>query len=103
VLLTGREPDHIPGPNLLDRSAFTLSPAASSRDNEGLTEGMGMPCSPRTWLEGDAGALNQRGIGCLEKRIDPNGSGEPICRPLSGRLRADSFDLHASELLALNL
>src|ERR1022692_2289987 len=36
VLLAGREPDHLTGPDLLDRSAFALRPAAASRDDEGL-------------------------------------------------------------------
>src|ERR1700756_5316817 len=43
VLLAGREPDHITGPDLLDRSAFALSPAAARRDDEGLTERMRVP------------------------------------------------------------
>ncbi len=57
VLLAGREPDHITGPDLLDRSPFALSPAAAGRDDEGLTQRMGMPCSSRAGLESDAGAL----------------------------------------------
>ena len=58
VLLAGREPDHIAGPDLLDRSALALSPAAAGRHDQGLTERMRMPCGPRARLEGDAGALN---------------------------------------------
>src|SRR5271167_794668 len=45
VLLAGREPHHITRPDLLDRSAFALDPTAASRDDEGLTERMRMPCS----------------------------------------------------------
>jgi hypothetical protein len=37
VLLAGREPDYITGPDLLDRATFALNPAAASRDDEGLT------------------------------------------------------------------
>ena len=55
VLLAGREPDHITGPDLLDRSAFALNPAAAGRDDESLTEWMRVPCSPRARLEGYAG------------------------------------------------
>src|SRR5665811_2139905 len=36
-LLAWREPHHVTGPNLLDRSAFTLGPAAARRYNERLT------------------------------------------------------------------
>jgi hypothetical protein len=41
VLLGGREPDHVAGADLLDWSAFALSPAASGGDNESLSERMG--------------------------------------------------------------
>jgi hypothetical protein len=67
-----------PGPDLLDRSAFALSPAAARRDDEGLTERMRVPCGTCTRLEGNAGALNQRRIGRLKKRIDPHRAREPL-------------------------
>src|SRR5262250_2888093 len=59
VLLAGREPDHITGPDLLDRSAFALDPAAASRDDESLTEWMRMPCRPCARFESYAGTLNE--------------------------------------------
>src|SRR6266567_1238779 len=71
VLLARREPDHITGSNLLDRSPFALNPAAASRDDESLTERMPVPCSPRARLEGHAGTLNECRIGCLKERVDP--------------------------------
>ena len=78
MLLSGRDPNHITGPDLLDRAAFALSPATASRDDESLTKRMRVPCSPRAWLERYAGALNKRRIGCLKKRIDPHGASEPL-------------------------
>ena len=33
MLLAGREPDHVTGPDLLDGSAVSLNPAAASRHN----------------------------------------------------------------------
>src|SRR5712692_8193543 len=78
VLLAGREPDHITGPDLLDRPAFALNPAAASRDDESLTEWMRVPCSPRARLEGYAGTLNKCRIGCLKERIDPYSASEPL-------------------------
>ena len=66
VLLAGREPDHITGPDLFDRSAFALDASAASRNDESLTEWMRMPCSPRTRLESYAGTLNECRIGCLK-------------------------------------
>ena len=78
VLLAGREPDHITGPDLLDRAAPALRPAAASRDDERLTERMRMPCRPRARLEGYAGALNECRIGRLKKWIDPYRASEPL-------------------------
>ena len=72
VLLAGREPDHIAGPDLLDRPAFALSPSAARRNDKSLTEGMRVPCSPRPRLEGNARALNERRMrGAGEERILP--------------------------------
>jgi hypothetical protein len=33
VLLAGRKPDHLTGPDLFDRSALALNPAVASRYN----------------------------------------------------------------------
>jgi hypothetical protein len=82
VLFAGREPDHITGPDLLDRSAVALGPAKAGRHNERLTERMRMPRGPGTRLERDAGALNQCRIRRLKKRIDPYRAREPLRRPL---------------------
>ena len=46
-------------------------------------------------------ALNQRWIRGLKKLINPYGACEPLCRPLSGRLRANSSDVHFIQLLPL--
>ena len=78
VFLAAREPDHIARPYFLDRINPALHAAASSGDDEGLTEGMGMPGCPRTRLKGDAGALNERRIRSLKKRIDPYRAREPL-------------------------
>jgi hypothetical protein len=65
MLLAGREPNHITRMDFLNWATVTLSPATARGDNECLTERMRMPGRPSTWLQGDAGALNQRRIGCL--------------------------------------
>src|SRR5205823_117268 len=80
--------------DFLDRPAPTLRPATACRDDESLTERMRMPRSPRTRLESDAGALNQCWIGRLKERIDTYRTGEPLCRSLDRRLRANSLDVH---------
>jgi len=78
VLLAWREPDHIAGPDELDRSAFALSPATSCCDDESLSERMRVPRSPRARLECDARALNPCRIGRLKQGIDAHRAGEPV-------------------------
>jgi hypothetical protein len=78
VLLAGREPDHVARPDLLDGSAFALDPAAAGSDDESLTERMRVPCRPRAWLEGHAGALNECRVGRLKEWIDSDGTREPL-------------------------
>src|SRR5437016_2398696 len=55
VLLSGREPHHVTRPNLLNRSAFALGPAAARRYDERLTERVRMPGRARARLESYAG------------------------------------------------
>jgi len=78
VLLAGRKPHNIAGADLLDRSAFSLSPSATRRDDERLSERVRVPRRPRTRLERYAGALYKGRIGRLEERINPNRAGEPF-------------------------
>ena len=86
VLLARREPDHVAGPDFLDRPALALRPAAAGRHDQRLAQRVRVPRGPGARLEGDAGAGDARRIGRLEQRIDPNRAGEPIRRPLAGRL-----------------
>ena len=78
MLLARRGQHHISRTNLLDVSIFSLNPALAGRDDEGLTEGMSMPCSPCSRLECNAGGLNKRRIRRLKKRIHPNISSKPV-------------------------
>src|SRR5215469_4067074 len=66
MLLAGREPDNVTGPDLFDRTAPALRPATAGHNDESLTERMHVPCSMRARLEGYARALHQRRIGCLK-------------------------------------
>src|SRR5262245_4785499 len=63
VLLAGRKPDHVARPDLLDRAALALRPAAAERDDQGLAERMGMPGGASARLERYAGAADACGIG----------------------------------------
>ena len=67
----------------------------SSRDDERLTERMRVPCGPRPRLERNAGALDQRWLRRLKKRIDSYRASEPLRRSLGRRLRTNSSDFHS--------
>src|SRR5579883_2033522 len=54
----GGTPDDIAGTDLRDRAAPTLRPAQAGSDDQGLTQGMGVPGGACTWLEGDARATD---------------------------------------------
>src|SRR3954453_1750590 len=103
VLLAGREPDDIAGPDLLDRAAFTLNPTEARHDEQGLAERMRVPGRARARLKGDQGTGDACRIRRAEQRVDPHCSCKPLCRALSGRLRTTSFDFHSQSpfLLAL--
>src|SRR6202142_2837768 len=56
---------------------------------------MRVPGRTSSRLERDAGPGNARGVGGLKQRVDPHDARKPVGRTLSGRLRANAFDLHA--------
>jgi len=86
VLLAGREPDNITMPDLLDRTAFALSPAEARGHDERLPKRMRMPCISCTGFEGHNSALNKRRIRRLEKQMDTHPPSEPLRRSCRGRL-----------------
>src|SRR2546425_7909875 len=69
MLLTGREPDHVTGSNVIDRAAPTLGEAAARRHDEGLAQRVGVPCGPSAWLERDTGADHACRIGWFVEGI----------------------------------
>src|SRR5947209_6775984 len=100
VLLARREPDHVAGPNLLDRASPALRQAAAGRHDESLPERVRVPGGAGAGLEGDAGSGRAgRGVG-REQRVDAHRAREPLGRSLVGRLCTNSLDVHA-ELLSL--
>src|SRR3954469_2862990 len=98
MLLARREPDDVTRSYLLDRSSLPLDPAAAGRDDERLTQGVGMPGCPAPGLEGD-GIAGRTGRGLrLEQRVDADRAAEPLGRSLGRRLRAYAGDIHPSLL-----
>src|SRR5213593_1603554 len=97
-----------PDPALVQGASVTFEPAGrtawhthplgqtlivtAGRNDERLAERMRVPGRSSRWLKRHAGALNEGGIGRLEKRVDANGAREPVRRPFRGTLRASSFD-----------
>src|SRR2546425_12081919 len=78
VLLAGRNPDHITGPNLLDGPSPALRAAGASRDDQCLAERVCVPCSASAGFKRDTGPDHTCRIGCLEERVDAYRAGEPL-------------------------
>src|SRR5256885_4692424 len=51
MLFTRREPDHVTGPDLFDRSTCALRPAATRNHDQRLPKRMRMPCGASTRLK----------------------------------------------------
>src|SRR5262249_4176026 len=83
VLFTRRTPDDIAGSNLFLRLTFALHPSASRRDNQRLTERMGVPRGSSTGLECNAHPKDSRRVGCVEQRIDAYVAGKVFFGSLS--------------------
>lgn len=94
VPLAGREPNYITGMDLFDRAAFSLRPAAAGGYDEGLAEWVGMPGSPGAGFKSHTRSGGAGGSFGHEQRIDTDNTGEPFCGALTGRLEADTFNLH---------
>src|SRR5437016_13300480 len=94
VLLARRAPDDVARSNHVDRATPGLHEPAAGRDDQGLTQRMGVPCGPGAWLERDAGAGRARRIGRLESRVDAHAAGEVLAGSLSRRLGTTVLDVH---------
>src|SRR5690349_5444498 len=61
MLQSRRKPDHVAGPDLLDRAALTLHPPEPGSDNQRLPERMRVPSGAGARLERDLGAADPSG------------------------------------------
>ena len=82
--------NQITSPGLIssDQALLPLGAAASGHHDQGLAQGMGMPCRSSTGLEGYAVSRCARRIRRLKQRINSHGSRKPLGGPRS--LRAAS-------------
>jgi hypothetical protein len=103
VLDAGRAPEHIAGPNLLDRPTPLLSAADAFGHDQALPGGMGVPRRPGTRLERDTPAAVRRSLLRREQRLHAHVAGEVLGRPLAGGLRAAASDHVRLLLLFLRL
>ena len=86
VLFTGRNPDHIAGPDGLDRATPALHEAGAGRHHQGLPEGMDVPGCAGTGLEGNADAQRARRVMRLKQGINTDRAGEVVGRAFGGSL-----------------
>ena len=84
VFFAGWEPDDITGMEFFDGAAEALGATAAGGDDQGLAEGVGVPGSASSRLEGDGGTGDACWRWGLEKRVDADGAGEPIGRAFAG-------------------
>src|SRR5437667_2016011 len=84
VLLAGRKPDDIAGPDFLDGSTPTLRRAQAGGDDQYLAEWMRVPRGAGAGLERDARATNTCGLRRLEQRVHTDRAGEIVRRSLAG-------------------
>src|SRR3989442_1060893 len=94
MLLTRRNPDHVTGPNLLERPSPAPREAAANRHDQGLAQRVRVPCCPGAGLERDTGTEHACRIGGLEQRVYTYCAGEPLSGSFAGGLRATSLDVH---------
>src|SRR3954451_16743533 len=94
MLLARREPNHVAGPDLLDRPALALHAAAARGHDQRLAEWVRVPRRARARLEGDQGASDTSRVRRGEERIAAPRTGKPLSRSLAGWLRACALDVH---------
>nr|WP_223300926.1 hypothetical protein [Oscillatoria nigro-viridis] len=86
VLLARREPDRVPWPNLLDRSAPALCETAASPHDRGLSQRVRVPGCPITRLERDTGTKCACSIVRLEQGVNADSGGKILSRSFGGRM-----------------
>jgi hypothetical protein len=86
MFLTRRDRDHVPRPNLLNRTTPGLHPTAASRNDQGLAQRMGVPCCPSTGLERNTGTARACWIVWLKQGVNTYSAGEIVGRPFAGGL-----------------
>ena len=84
MLFTRREPDHVTGSNLLNRTTPLLGASGTCRHDERLAQRVRVPCRPGAGLERHAGADDAGRIGGFEQPIDAYRAGEILRRTLAG-------------------
>lgn len=103
VLFARGKPDDVAGPDILDRPTPALGTAKTGRDDECLAQWMSVPSGASASFERNGGTLNPVGRAGIEERIDADGAGEPVGRPLAGGPAACAKDFRELFLSAKSL
>ena len=85
MLLARWKPDYIAGTDFFDRSALALRPAKAGRDDEGLTERMGVPRGAGAGLEGDVTTADACRVAHLKHWVHADRAGEIGLGAFAGR------------------
>lgn len=83
-----------PGRDGLDGPTPALGQSTAGGDDQGLTQGVGVPCRPGVGLKRDAHAHRPRRCFGAEQWVDAHPAGEILLRPVAGRLGTASLDVH---------
>src|SRR4051794_19312869 len=99
MLVVRRAPKNIAGVELQLWSAFNLSPTHAFRDDERLTQRMGMPCSTGTRFKVNEGPAHPRRRLALELTRDSGLAGEILSGPPHRLQFVFAFDFHLDHSL----
>src|SRR5262245_58635224 len=94
MLLAGRDPNRVAGPDFTNRLAPQLHPADAGNDVQGLAERVSVPRGARVRLEPDPGTPDPRRRRRFDDRLLPYRAGERVGRAPARGHGAQSFDVH---------
>jgi len=87
MLLAGRKPKSVTGPNSLVGPTMSLDAAAAIDGNQGPTQGMGEPRGPLTGFDRDGRPSTPGWIFPAHARVSVAPTDQPLCMSMARRLR----------------
>src|SRR4051812_15912678 len=102
MLVLRRAPENIASVELQLRSSFNLSPTHAFRDNQRLTQRMGMPCSTGTRFKVNHGPTHPRGRLPLELTRNSRLASEILSGPRHRLQFVFTLDFHLNRSLVVD-